>query len=104
MTHNSYKLATDGLGFPLEVSIEVGDFESLGSHKTFYNHETGLVEQTAPHIIRIKSGLDRNAISMVVAHEVYHMFYSIRHLIACGEESEAETFGELVSKIINDYD
>ena len=97
------KLATDGLGFPLEVTIEVGDFDSLGQHKTFFNHETGLVDKGAPHTIRIKSGLGRNALNTVVPHEVYHLFYSVRHLITSGEEAEAETFGELVGRILNAY-
>ena len=91
-------IATDSLGFSLRVKISVGDFPHLGEH---YTHEdlNGLVNQSAEHEIKIRQGLSIEESNMVVAHEVYHLFYSIRHLIRVDEETEAEAFGELVARI-----
>jgi hypothetical protein len=92
-------IETEALGFPLDVTINVGEFEKLGEHRTFENHETKQVDAGIPHTINVQSGLDVAQASMVAAHEAYHMFESIRHLITCDEETAAETFGGLVREI-----
>lgn len=97
--HSSEKLVTDALGFKLDVTILFGEFETHGQHITFQD-ENGKVSADSPHTIKIQAGLDPAVLNGVVAHEVYHMFYSIRPLITVGEETEAEVFGELVGKII----
>jgi hypothetical protein len=96
------KIVTDALGFRLEVTFCIGDFKSLGQHVTFQD-ESGIVTEEAPHTINLKSGLARDVINTVVPHEVYHLFYSVRHLIKADEETEAEVFGELVGRILNAY-
>lgn len=42
-----------------------------------------------------------SSLIVVSAHEVYHLFKSIRPLVSCDEETEAEVFGELVGKIVS---
>jgi hypothetical protein len=87
------EIKTNSLGFEIKLVITVGDFEKLGSHITYE-------ENLNLHKINIKSGLNSLTLSMVAAHEAYHMFYTIRHLITVDEETEAEVFGELVKKIV----
>lgn len=93
------KIASDALGFYLEIAIFIGDFESFGAHHCYENIETGLVEAGDPHKIKIRKGLDHSTACMVAAHEAYHLFESIRHLITTDEETKAETFGGLVRRI-----
>lgn len=95
------KLITNALGFPLRLTVEVGHFKVLGTHKTFQDADTGLVGKDTAHTIRIKAEMNQAALNMAVPHEVYHLFYSVRHLITVNEETEAEAFGELVSKILS---
>ena len=97
------KLTTDSLGFPLTVQIEIGDFENSGTHRTYYETDSGLVGADALHRIQLQRGLEHGYLVEVVAHEVYHLFYSIRHLIAVDEETEAEVFGELVRRVYERY-
>lgn len=90
---------TDSLGFTLRVSILVGQFDHLGQHRT-YEDRNGNVPQDAEHTIRIHADLSRTQIVMVASHEAYHLFVSVRKLIAVDEEMEAEVFGDLVAKIV----
>lgn len=92
------KIITEGLGFPLEVTIAVGDFMVRGRHKTFTD-ERGFVEIGAEHRIEIKEGMIPLDFALVASHEAYHLFYSVRHLITVDEETEAEVFGYLVRRI-----
>ncbi len=92
-------LVTDSLGFQLRVEICItDDLSERGRHKTFED-EHGKAYKDAPHRIRIRSGLLSGELSEVISHEVYHLFYSVRHLITADEETEAETFGHLVKRI-----
>lgn len=100
--HQTQKIITDALGFTLKVEVAVGDFETLGKHHTYVN-EYGAVEKDIPHTIQLKMGMTGNILIGVAAHEAYHLFYSIRHLITCNEEVEAEVFGELVVRILKIY-
>lgn len=93
-------LETDSLGFLLRVQINVGDFETLGQHKT-YTDENGKVLPSSLHILNFQVNMERTSVNTVTAHEVYHLFYSIRDLISVDEETEAEVFGELVGKVLD---
>ena len=93
------QIITDSLGFRLDVTVSIGDFENLGRHIT-YQDELGKVPPDAGHKINIKNGLEADVLYFVVSHEVYHLFYSIRHLITADEEVEAEVFGELVKRVL----
>jgi hypothetical protein len=98
-TEKIYKLVTDSLGFRLEVSIIIDtEMTGRGRHKT-YEPEGGKVPPDAPHEIWLNSNLAGAELAEVIAHEVYHLFYSVRHLIAVDEETEAEVFGQLVSHL-----
>lgn len=96
---NSQQIVTDALGFRLDVTITIGDFDTLGSHHTFENYDTKKVDVGIPHRINVKSGLSEKEARIVAAHEAYHLFASIRHLITTDEETETETFGGLVGAI-----
>lgn len=95
------KIITDGLGFPLEVTITIGEFEKLGSHVCYENAETGLVDAGTPHKINVKNVSDPADAAMIASHEVYHLFKSVKHLITADEEIQTECFGELVKIIVN---
>jgi class 3 adenylate cyclase len=92
------KVVTDALGFSLEVEILVRDLEPRGRHVT-YEDENGNVGNDAPHRIEIDTALYGSELAEVIAHEVYHLFYSLRHRITTDEETEAETFGHLVRRL-----
>lgn len=92
------KIVTHSLGFRLEVAISIGDFPNLGSHRA-YEDEDGRAATDVPHRINIRAGLDDATLNVVAAHEVYHLFYLLRPLIAVDEETEAEVFGELVGRV-----
>lgn len=92
------RIITDALGFSLKVDVTVGYTKPRGRHKT-YQDEQGLVEAGAPHIIELRQGLRNEELVEVIAHEAYHLFYSIRNLITADEETEAETFGHLVKRL-----
>lgn len=94
------RLVTDALGFRLEVVISIGDFPNLGQHRVDADAETGKVIAQATHHLNIKAGLDASSLTLVVAHEIYHLFYSVRHLITVDEEIEAEAFGELIKRVL----
>lgn len=96
---HSEEIVTDVLGFELKVKIVVGDFETLGEHWTFENVDTGQVDPSSPHTINVKTGLTDSTACLVAAHESYHLFESVRHLITANEEIAAETFGGLVQRI-----
>lgn len=78
------------------MEILIGEFEQAGSHHTFENYDTKRVDACAPHKIYVKRGQSADDVAMVAAHEAYHLFYSIRHLITADEEAQAEVFGCLV--------
>ena len=92
------KIITDSLGFSLEISIEVGDLgDKRGRHTTY--ETDGKVQSDSHHKIIITSNLPLEELAEVSAHEAYHLFYSIRHLITVSEEEEALVFGQLVKRI-----
>jgi hypothetical protein len=91
------KIVTDSLGFRLELSIVVESMPGRGQYETF--EQDGAVTPDAHHVIRINPNLQGDELAEVIAHESYHLFYSIRHLIAIDEETEAEVFGQLVKHI-----
>lgn len=93
------ELVTDALGFHLKMVVCIGALSKLGDHRTYEDSETGKVSSDAVHHLNIKDGLEPPVLTMVISHEVYHLFYSVRHLITVDEETEAETFGELVRRI-----
>lgn len=99
------KLQNDDLGFPLIVSIEIGDFEHSGTHRTTETivGKRRLVPADAPHTIQLQHGLDPLYLTEVISHEVYHLFYSVRHLITVDEEEQATIFGQLVKHIHEAY-
>ena len=100
MTNSPSKLITDSLGFALTVSIEVCDISpNSGTHRVFENVDTGRVPADALHTLKIQRGLSMPYLAEVIAHEVYHLFYSVRHLISVDEETEAEVFGQLVRHV-----
>lgn len=96
------KITTDELGFPLTVTITVGDFENYGRHRTYAGEDGETVIRDEEHFIEIKYGLSNDELVNVAAHEAYHLFYSIRHLITCDEETQAEAFGHLVRRIVKE--
>ena len=87
---------TDALGFPLKVRLVFAD---SSRHVTSQDAETGLVTRDAEHLIEIDKGLTNGDLAHDAAHEVFHLFYSIRHLIVVDEETQAEVFGQLVRHI-----
>jgi hypothetical protein len=91
------KLVTDSLGFRLELSITVEDMDGRGQHKTY--EQEGCVTPDAIHKIIINANLRDDELAEVIAHEAYHLFYSVRHLIAVDEETETVIFGQLVKHI-----
>lgn len=99
MITKEQKIATDSLGFLLTVTILVGDFEKEARHVTFEDYETKLVGPDAPHRIEVQLGLTPKQLNDAAAHEAFHLFYSIRHLITADEETQAIVFGQLVSQI-----
>ena len=90
-------IVTDSLGFRLELSIIVEAMDGRGRHKTY--EQDGKVTPEASHKIIINANLRDDELAEVVAHEAYHLFYSVRHLIAVDEETEAVVFGQLVKHI-----
>ena len=97
----SDKIVCSDLGVDLVVEINVGDFPNLGEHRTFENSETHLVSADEVHRINIQQGQDLDSLAEVAAHEAYHVFHSVRHLITAEEEIQAEIFGQLVRRIFN---
>lgn len=71
--------------------------EIRGEHKTY--ERDGKVRDDMVHKITIIPDLSDDELIEVVAHEAYHVFYSVRHLIAVDEETEASVFGQLVEWI-----
>jgi hypothetical protein len=71
--------------------------EARGRHKTY--DQDGKVTAEASHKITINSNLRGDELAEVIAHEAYHMLYSVRHLITVDEETEAVVFGQLVKHI-----
>jgi hypothetical protein len=100
--HKTSQLLTDALGFPLKVVVSVGDFPNLGQHRTHQDAESGQVSPDAVHYLNFKAGLESSVLNVVIPHEVYHLFYSVRHLITVDEETESEAFGELVGRVHNE--
>lgn len=98
-TLNKNDIITDALGFPLRVKIEYGDFEIAARHITTEDASTGLVSSDAEHRIEMKYGLRLEELVDFASHEVYHLFFSIRHLITADEETQAEVFGQLVRHV-----
>lgn len=92
------RIVTDSLGFRLEVEMVVCDIQPRGRHRT-YEDEQGRVGSGAPHRIEIDIALYGEELAEVIAHEVYHLFYSVRQLITTDEETEAEVFGHLVKRL-----
>ena len=93
-------MITDSLGFPLVVNINVEPMIGLrGNHMTYFNAETNLVDAETAHTITIEPDQGVNSLVEVAAHECFHLFYSIRHLITVDEETQAEVFGQLVKHI-----
>ncbi len=96
-------LITDSLGFRLEIEVVVIPFREIGrgQHKTY--ERDGRVPPDAPHRITIYANPhptpDDKELAEVIAHEAYHLMYSIRHLITVDEETEAVVFGQLVKHI-----
>ena len=90
-------IVTDSLGFRLELSIIVEAMDGRGRHKTY--EQEGKVTPEASYKIIINANLRDDELAEVVAHEAYHLFYSVRHLIAVDEETEAVVFGQLVKHI-----
>lgn len=93
------KVITDSLGFPLVVSIDIVENLRVRGRHTTYSDENGNALVEAAHAIEIRYGLPKEEVAEVVSHEAYHLFYSVRHLITCDEETEAEVFGHLVRRI-----
>lgn len=91
-------LVTDCLGFPLNVKVVVDPSLDGGQHKT-HEDECGNVRPNAEHCIRIAANLKPDDLIEVAAHEVYHLFYSVRHLISVDEETESQAFGQLVRHV-----
>lgn len=94
-------IITDSLGFKLHVEIIIDEKMTGGRHIT-YADTKGRVPNGAKHIIRLEPNLSSADLITIAAHEAYHLFYSIRHLITADEETEAETFGHLVKRIYID--
>lgn len=92
------RILTDSLGFPLTVEIVIDDILPRGRHKT-YEDADGRVADGAIHIIEIRAGMNGPELAEVIAHEAYHLFYSVRDRITSDEETEAEVFGHLVKRI-----
>ena len=90
-------IVTDSLGFRLELSIIIEEMDGRGRHKTY--EQDGKVTPDASHKIIINANLRDDELAEVIAHEAYHLFYSVRHLIAVSEETEAVVFGQLVKHI-----
>src|SRR5689334_15220201 len=95
-------IITDDLGFRLKVIVSIGDFQKLGEHRTYVDGDSDRVTEEMNHRLNIKSGLESRTLGLVAAHEVYHLFYSVRHLITTDEETQAEVFGDLVGHIIEE--
>lgn len=96
-------MSTESLGFNLVVNIIIDDdLENFGQYVSEEDANTYLVHKDSPHTISIKSKLDNPV--MIIAHECYHLFYAIRHLIAWDEETETEVFGELCQEVYNVYE
>lgn len=95
-------LKTDSLGFSLTVVIKVGDYPVLGSYVTYQISE-GEVIPSVPHTLKFKTGLTQGMLTQIIAHEAFHLFAALRHLITEDEEKQAEVFGELVRKIFDAY-
>ena len=93
----SDKIVTDSLGFRLELSMVLDDKIERGQYKTY--ECDGKVLQEVGHQISINPDLRDAELAEVVAHEAYHLFYSIRHLITVDEETEAQVFGQLVKHL-----
>jgi len=93
------KIITDSLGFRLEVTVVIEEMAVRGQHKT--HEQDGEVKPDAVHKIFIDSHLRGSELAEVIAHEAYHLFYSVRHLITVDEETEATVFGQLVKRIHN---
>lgn len=93
-------LVTGMLGFELTVKITVGELAVSGRHKS-YEDEHGNAVEGEVHEITLAEGLEPDYLLEVVAHEVYHLFYSVRPFIKVGEEEEATVFGQLVKHIYN---
>jgi hypothetical protein len=92
------KIITNALGFPITLTISV--LENLRPRGRHVTHEQeGLVPASAEHRIEIKKGLPPEEVPEVIAHECYHLFCAVHHLIACDEETAAEVFGHLVKRI-----
>ncbi len=89
------KIITDALGFTLTVTMVLGQVEVLGRHSTKEDHETRIVPPDAPHTIYLHHDLEGPQLIGVIAHEAYHLFFSVRHLITADEETQAEVFGVL---------
>lgn len=90
-------MINDSLGFQLRVTMVVKEFEdsiTRGQHRTY--ECDGKVQDGQDHYIELRRGLMGAERSEVIAHEVYHVFYSVRHLITVDEETEALIFGQLV--------
>jgi hypothetical protein len=96
MSHAN-KIVTDSLGFRLEVSITVEAMPHRGKHKTY--EQDGKVTPSTSHQIIISPEIQGDELAEVIAHEAYHLFYSVRHLITVDEETEATVFGQLVKRI-----
>ena len=92
-----HPLVTDSLGFRLEIAIGIEEMTGRGQHKTYQQGEK--VYADAIHKITINANLCGDELAEVIAHEAYHMFYSVRHLITVDEETEAVVFGQLVKHI-----
>ena len=104
--NKGFTLVTDGLGFKLTVVLHLGDYEFSGQHRSFEDEEGAIIIEL-PHEIRIQRGLAEHELHEVIAHEVYHLFYSLRKIIQVPEEQETEVFGELVRhvhKFVQDTD
>lgn len=102
MKRTRQRFLCDALGFCLSVTVNLDNKNRLGSHKTWVNAK-GLVRRSSRHEIRLQPGMDRGTAEIVVSHEIYHLFYSIRHLITADEETQAEVFGEFVGKTLEFY-
>ena len=93
------KLATDSLGFALTVSFYFVPLRVRGRLVAMVDADTQAVTIDTPHAIEISDELVDSELVEVVSHEVYHLFFSIRHLIKVDEETESLVFGQLVKHI-----
>jgi len=92
------RIITDSLGFRLEVQLAVIAMDGRGRHKTY--ECDGLVSDGAVHRIEISTDLQGDELAEVCAHEAYHLFYAVRHLITADEELQATVFGQLVKRMV----